>query len=244
MLDGRHLWLAIKATSGSLALRDTATGDVVAPSSDLTEEEPHWRSVRMDLAGLAGGSGEATYDVVLVPVAGRSPRPVWAPPLPPARPAQDGTGAARWEVRRTEEGTLRLRRRPLEPAVELRAVSATADGVRLVLAGDAAHLAVLEDGDRVLLTVPTSAGPAEGTREALLALDDLPAGTAAEGRVGCGDHGAWLPVRRRADDLLEPGRGAPLPELESDEGPVLTLHWGQQGLLRARVATASREDER
>ena len=44
--------------------------------------------------------------MVVVPSSGRSPKPVWTYPLPPAvAPVVDG---ARWDLRRGDDGTLRL----------------------------------------------------------------------------------------------------------------------------------------
>ena len=55
-------------------------------------------------------------------------------------------------------------------------------------------------------------------------------------RVGIGEPGAWLPVRRRDNDLAEPGRGAPLPALvDEKDRERLRLRWSPSALLVARV---------
>jgi hypothetical protein len=91
VLDGRSLWLAVDARPGSLALRETGSGDVIALSGDLPEDQPAYRSTRVDLAELPISTDEAAYDVVVVPSGGRSPKPVWTPPLAAATaPVVDG----------------------------------------------------------------------------------------------------------------------------------------------------------
>ena len=105
VLDGRSLWLAIDARPGSLALRDAASGDVIALAGQQADDQPAYRGARLDLGELRAGT-EAAYDVVVVPSSGRSPKPVWTHPLPPTvAPVVDG---ARWDLRRGDDGTLRL----------------------------------------------------------------------------------------------------------------------------------------
>lgn len=231
VLDGRTLWLAVAAAPGSLGLRETGSGDVVALASDLAEDQPDHRSIRVDLADL-GATGEATYDVVLVPTGGRAPRPVWSPPLSPATaPAHDGH---RWEVRRGDDGLLSLRRSALAPTVELTAIRAEPDGIRLEV--EPAAVLVLrgldgEDGQDgevtplpdAMITVAAVAGvPARATRV-----------TTADGR----------PVVRHDNDLLNPGRSVPLPELylpgDGVRDPLglarVRLRWAESGELLAKV---------
>lgn len=226
VLDGRSLWLAVAATPGALALRETTSGDVVALASDLAEDQPEHRSVRVDLDGL-GPAGEAAYDVVVVPPGGRAPRRVWSRPLTPATtPRHDGH---RWAVVRDDEGWLGLRRTAAAPAVALTRVSAGPDGVRLDVEPAATLVLRSEDGSEVarladgLLGVDTVAG-----------VPDQPtAVTTDDGR----------PVVRRDDDLLNPGRGAPLPELylpgDGVRDPLglvrVRLRWSDSGELLARV---------
>ena len=246
VLDGRTLWLAIAAAPGRLGLRDTATGDVVSPAGDLAEDQPEHRSLRLDLDDLGGAdeAGEASYDVVLVDQGGRAPRAVWSPPLPPARvAAHDGH---RWEVRRSDDGLLGLRRTAVAPAVELVAISADPEGLRLVV-DPAAPLVLRHD-------------PAEGTAEGTA--DDDAGGEPRATDVplpdsmltvaaldGVGDRATRVttadgrPVVRRDNDLLNPGRGAPLPELylpgDGVRDPLglvrVRLRWADDGVLLARV---------
>ena len=50
VLDGRHLWLAVDATPGTLAVREAGTDRIVSLDTDLAEDDPRYRSVRSDLA--------------------------------------------------------------------------------------------------------------------------------------------------------------------------------------------------
>ena len=108
VLDGRHLWLAVDATPGTLALRTTGDqGQVVPLASDLAEDDPRYRSVRSDLSTLPG-PGAARYEVVITAPGGKVHR-VWTPPLarnePVRTPAADGV---QWQVARSADGTLEL----------------------------------------------------------------------------------------------------------------------------------------
>ena len=78
VLDGRHLWLAVDATPGTLAVREAGTDRIVSLDTDLAEDDPRYRSVRSDLGPLTGGDGR--YDVVITAPGGKLHR-VWTPPL-------------------------------------------------------------------------------------------------------------------------------------------------------------------
>ena len=128
ILDGQRLWLAVDDAPGSLALRDTGSGDVIAPENEVAaDDQPGYRAARVDLAQLPGDA-EATYDVVLVPARNSTPKPVWSRPLPaaPPRPAEDGR--TQWRLGRTDDGLLQVHRGVLEDAVELRRVEVTDEG--------------------------------------------------------------------------------------------------------------------
>lgn len=218
MLDGRSLWLAVDARPGSLALRESGSGDVIALAGDLPEDQPAYRSTRVDLAGLPVADGEAAYDVVVVPSSGRSPKPVWTPPLPAASSAVvDGT---RWEVRRSEEGHLRLARMAVPPAAELTAIGTADDAIR-VTTEPGGELALVGEDDAVLATY----------QDGLLTAGPLAGATPQLARVTAGG----LPIRRRDNDLTDPGRAVPLPELYAGDQVRLRLRWSGDGLLMARI---------
>lgn len=222
MLDGRSLWLAVDARPGSLALREAASRDVIALSGDLRDDQPGFRSIRVDLADLPG-SGEAAYDVVLVPSGGRSPRPVWTPPLAPA--ASPVHAGARWVLRRGDDGTLRLLRTPAPPAAELTAITTTRAGIRLT---------TTPSGE---LTLTSESGvPVATFADHTLTAADLVGVAAQLTHVTVGGQ----PVRRRDNDIVDPGRSVPLPELYAVEPGLedhvrLRLRWSGDGLLTARI---------
>ena len=111
VLDGRHLWLAVDATPGTLAVRETGTDRVFPLGSDLAEDDPRYRSVRSDLDALPG-TGQARYDVVITAPGGKVHH-VWSPPLARNEPVRVPAGdEVAWSLARSEDGTLQLVREP------------------------------------------------------------------------------------------------------------------------------------
>jgi hypothetical protein len=244
ILDGQRLWLAIEERPGSLALRDAGSGDVVAPENEVTDDQPGYRSARLELGELPGDA-EATYDVVLVPSGGRSPKPVWSPPLavPPPRPAEDGR--TQYRLARTDAGMLQVLRERAEEAAELRAVRVVEDGLRLIVAGTGSTLALLADGEPIA-TFPTSPDEAGRADTVGVTIDtgSVPPPREQPAQVAIGEPGAWVPIRRRASDLAEPGRGAPLPSITDQAGrDRLRLRWSPRALLLARPLDPETEAE-
>ena len=156
ILDGQRLWLAVDDAPGSLALRDTGSGDVIAPENEVpADDQPGYRAARVDLAELPGDA-DASYDVVLVPARNSTPKPVWSEPLtaPRPRPAEDGR--TQWRLGRTDEGLLQVHRGAVDEAAELLTVEVSDDGLRLTIAGVGSTLALLAD-DEPVLTLPLAA---------------------------------------------------------------------------------------
>lgn len=249
ILDGEHLWLAVEATAGTLALRDVASGDVHGLAGDLAEDDLAHRSVRVDLTTLPG-DGPATYDAVLVPTGGGSPTPVWTPPLVTDTPVTTPpTRDGRWQldVARADDGTLQVTRRPLGPSAELLAVSVTEDGIELVLGGvpAAGELMLLARKGGVRAAYPLQAA---GDRvRAVLTVAGLPEGGPRFATVAVGTPGAAVPVRRRHNGLADPNPAVVLPELFGDdpERPRLRLRYAPDGRLTVRLPDphAGRADE-
>ncbi|MCD4536306.1 hypothetical protein LRP67_19615 [Nocardioides sp. cx-169] len=230
VLDGRHLWLAIDAAPGSLALRETDSGDVVSLRSEVDDDDPAYRSIRVDLAGLAG----ASYDAVLVPGSGGRARPVWISPLPHdslVRTPVSEDGRYRWDLGRLDDGTLRLTRVEQPETVLLRRVGLAGDS--FVLTTDPVPEPVLTlVGDTGSLLErpmsPTRDGLLEATLSlADLSLADLPPDVPAETRVLVGG----LPVRRRRHDLSRPGIGVILPALFDGDREAARVRVTPDGLL-------------
>lgn len=225
VLDGRHLWLAIALAPGRLAVRDRGheAAQPVPLPTDLLDDQPEHRSVRTDLDDL-GLTSDAGHDLVLVAPAGRVQR-IWSPPLPPRRmPVSPGADAG-WEVRRDDDGWLSLHRVAVPPHVELAAVEVLDDGVRLVVHPPAPLVLRAQEGDAEVARLD----------DGLLRVEDVDGVSAQVTRVTTTDG---RPVLRRDDDLLNPGRGAPLPDVylpgSSVREPVgverLRLRWTDRGL--------------
>jgi hypothetical protein len=242
VLDGRHLWLAVDATPGSLAVRDTATGAILPLASDLAEDDPRYRSVRSDLTALAGDPADepCRFEVVITAPGGKVHR-VWTPP--PARNEPVRTppaGETQWQVARSADGTLELVREPAAAGAALVGIDAPDDEtvtLRIAGAPDGADLRLIDDeSGEVLLSRPLEPGePGEpGVAVASIAHTEVPEGVGLSAAVHVGD----LPVRRRASDLARPDNAVMLPQVqnESTEGPLFSLvyRWLPDGVLRVR----------
>ncbi len=223
ILDGRHLWLAVDAQPGALTLRDRASGEVLDLPSEVTEDQPDHRSVRLDLDRLTG----ETYDVVLVPAPGRTPRPLWTPPLPAA--AYRG-----WALRRGPDGELHVDRLPPERGVVLDAVRTDGDRVVLTLS---------EPVDDLLLLGPDGA-PA-GRIGTTFGLADLPTGAGRLLQPVVGSAEEHRPVVRRANDFTRPDAAVLLPHLVDDEDrPRARLRWrADVGLVIRLLAISDAGDD-
>ncbi|GEP37739.1 hypothetical protein NPS01_14020 [Nocardioides psychrotolerans] len=244
ILDGRSLWLAIHAAPGSLALRVTGTGDVVALPSDVPDDDPAFRAVRVDLGALPGGAEPTSYDVVLVPAGGGTPKPVWSHPLPTdslVRTPLSADGTHAWSLERGEDGGLRAVRTPQPATVALRAVAQDGEAVTLAidpLPGDlpghhGPELRLVDQEGVLVHTLPLTIGN-DGLLHARISLADLPTGDEVWPRVLVDEHA----VRRRGDDLAKAQAATMLPQLfgEDPETPELRLRWTPEGTLGLRIA--------
>jgi hypothetical protein len=245
VLDGRHLWLAVDATPGTLALRTTGDqGQVVPLASDLAEDDPRYRSVRSDLSTLPG-PGAARYEVVITAPGGKVHR-VWTPPLarnePVRTPAADGV---QWQVARSADGTLELLREPAADGAVLLDIDIDTDDVTTLRIGGAAADAELrlvdDETGEVLVTRPLM--HADGVATGTLSPADVPEGIGLTAAVHAGD----LPVRRRANDLARPDNAVLLPQVQNDEADggadggaddaplfAVIFRWLPDGILRVR----------
>ena len=229
ILDGRSLWLAFEARPGTPALRDATSGDVLALPHEPIDDQPAYRGARLDLAALP--ATDATYDVVVVPPGGRSAQPVWTPRLGDQNAPPPGDGCTQHTLQRAVDGTLQVRRTTLPPAATLRLLSVQQDGFLLTLDGGGPTLAILNQDDAVLGSWPANGDAAVITCDVLDGLE--PQVT----RVVSGEPGAWLPVRRRANDMADPRRAALLPQHHDQdaEEPRMRLRWSPQAMLQLRI---------
>lgn len=225
VLDGVHLWLDV---DGPVSVREVGTGEVTRLG-----DHPY------DLGGLTGTTYAVLAGRAAVTLAEPVPSSLTRTPLAP-------DGRTRWEVARSDDGTLRLVRHQHPATAELDAVDLRGDRVHLRIrphdgVQPGCHLLLLDTDDQVRATLPVTAH--EGLVEALLGADDLPAGYFGVLRIALGTEGAWVRVRRRADDLVDPNHAVLLPELHEDRGPGdeldagrlrARLRWNPDGLLALR----------
>ncbi len=240
ILDGRSLWVAIHAAPGALALRAVESGDVVALASDVPDDDPAFRSVRVDLRELPGGAEAASYDVVLVPAGGGTATPVWSHPLPAetvVRTPVSADGSHAWSLERRDDGGLRAVRVPRSPTALLRSVAQEGETFSLTVevpgepgAGHELSL-VADDGTVVHALAMTRASDGLGRADIVLA--DLPAGDDVWTRVLVDG----LEVRRRGDDLVQAQASTLMPQVfgEDRSRPRLRLRWTTDGLLVLRI---------
>jgi hypothetical protein len=241
VLDGRHLWLAVDATPGSLALREAGIGSdaggLLQLASDLAEDDPRYRSVRTDLTAVAG-EGSARFEVVVTAPGGKVYR-VWTPPLARNEPVRTpAVGGVLWELARSADGTLELVREPAPAGAVLLDIDIDIDDVTTLRIGGAAAGAELrlvdDESGEVLVTrsLDHEGGVATGT----LSPADVPERVGLSAAVHAGD----LPVRRRANDLARPDNAVLLPQVQNDsdeeDAPLfaVTFRWLPDGILRVR----------
>jgi hypothetical protein len=218
VLDGAHLWLDVE---GSVSLRDTETRSVTELG-----EHPY------DLTGLTG----STYDVL----AGKTQVELDSEPeLPLARTPVAPDGSTQWTVLRLDDGRLQLARRTVPATAELDSIDVRGDRVHLRIRPQdgvelGCHVLLLDADDQVRATLPVTAH--EGLLEALVGVDDLPAGYFGMLRPAVGTDTAWVRIRRRANDLADPNHAVLLPELYATDPdrPRARLRWNPDGLLALR----------
>lgn len=239
ILDGQTLWLAIEAAPGSLALRDVETGVVVGLKSDLTEDKQAYRSIRVALTDL-GGEDERSWEPVLVPSGGGTPKPVWSYPLPEPGPTKippSRDGSLQFALQRTDDGALHIARHRRPRNAELRSVEILDTGIGLSLGQvdpEDTHLLVVGKGEVIASFPLTREGD---TATCVLSADGLPAGARPFVRLAVGTLEHRRPIHRWRNDLRDPN-SAVLPILFGrDDGEArLRLRFERKGALSARLS--------
>lgn len=233
IVDGQSLWVAVDAQPGTLALRPADGGDVVALTDSSSDDQPAFTAACLDLTGLPAGAEPATYDVVLV-VGSKPPRVLWTAPLAPVTPRTARDGVTQHRLVRGPEGALQVVRRTLPDAASLRGATTEVGALHLTLVGAGPRLAALGNDGQVVASWDVV------DQRATLTIDSLadvePQGT----RLVTGEPGAWRPIRRRGNDLPDPGKTVNLPPVfaaDRDE-PLFRLRWSPQAVLLLRVVGA------
>ncbi|GAA5153732.1 hypothetical protein GCM10023340_36220 [Nocardioides marinquilinus] len=220
VLDGEHLWLAVRG-DGVLRLR----GDGLAIDVDAGPDprDPSVRSAVVPVAAaLARLAPAGRDDVVLALVAGegRAETPVtWAGDESPSGPGDAAVPEPRTRDRRHQlsvevvDGAVQVRRTARQRGVGVLGLTALDEGVAL-------HL---DRADGVLRVGPHTVGVVDGTA-VLGALPDLPAGTTRLEVDG-------VPLLRTAHVVARPNAAVLLPPLPDVPGGAVELRWQREGRL-------------
>ncbi len=227
VLDGAHLWLDVDDAAGPVSLRDTETKAVTELG-----DQPY------DLTGLTGSSYDVLSGKAQVELASELDRAVARTPVAP-------DGVTQWEVVRLDDGRLRLDRARVPATAELGAIDVRGDRVHLrIRPADGVelgcHLLLLDTDDQVLESLPVSAH--DGQVEALVGVDDLPAGYFGMLRLAIGTDASWVRIRRRDNGLADAHRAVLLPELYAvdpdgeplPDQPRARFRWNPDGFLAVR----------
>lgn len=230
IVDGESLWVAVEARLGTLGLRPAGGGDVVALADGSADDQPAYTAACLDLTGLPAGPEPATYDVVLS-AGSRTPVVLWTPPLTPSTPRTARDGVTQLRLVRGPEGALQVARKRLPDAASLRGATAELGAAHLSLVGAGPLLAAVDEQGEVVASWDVVDQRATVTAASLA--DAAPQLT----RLVTGEPGAWRPIRRRGNDLADPGKAAQLPPVfaaDLDE-PRFRLRWSPQAVLQLRV---------
>ena len=148
-------------------------------------------------------------------------------------------GRTQHQLVRAPDGRLRLRSTLLPEAAGLLGVRKLLDALEVTLLDAGPHLAILDDDGAVLASWPVDERGTATITPAEVAHLEPTTRPAVTGRAG-----AWKPVRRRANDLLDPRAAAPLPQLDQPDvdRPLLRLPWSREAALLVRIFAVDEDD--
>lgn len=234
VVEGRWLWVATEACPGHLALArvddDNRVVEVLDLPTEVSTDHPQHLGARLDLAPLDGE--QSRYDVVVVPPGGGPPESLTTGPLSSALGHTSTDGRTQHLLVRAPDGRLRLRTTLLPEAAGLLGVRKLPDALEVTLVDAGPELAILDDDDAVLVSWPLDEHGTATISSTEIAHLEPTTRPAVTGRAG-----AWKPVRRRTNDLLDPRAAAPLPQLDrpGTDSPHLRLPWSREAALLVRV---------
>ncbi|HWM73375.1 MAG TPA: hypothetical protein VNQ53_06530 [Nocardioides sp.] len=225
VLDGEHLWLAVRG-DGPLLLRRRGAADLRIPTAPQTDAEGPLLTARFALAEALADVNGAKLELQLYAGSGRRAAAVTYAAAEPAGPglAEPTTRDRRWQFRVTEvEGEVVVRRTRLPATIAVLGFTSNDGQVGVQVNTSASHAALVSHGHRI------ASLPIAGGSISLADLPPLAAGGSVTFRVGAAD------VVRAGNALDRPMAGVALPPLPD---PEITLRWTTDGLLALR-----REDQ-
>lgn len=221
MVDGEHLWLAVRG-AGPLVLRRDGADDLELPTEPQADAEGPLLTTRFPLARALAGVEDAELELRLLAGSGRGAGAVaHAAPTPagpglPEPPTRDG----RWRFRVVPvDGEVVVRRSRLAPTVAVLGFTADEAGVGIRLATDATAATLVSEG-RQLADLPVESGTLR-----VGDLPSLPAGTTATFVVDGAE------AVRSGNALERPMAGVALPPLPE---PDVSLRWTREAVLAVR----------
>jgi hypothetical protein len=221
VLDGEHLWLAVRG-DGPLILRRDGAEDLDLPTGTAADAEGQLLTVRFPIAAALADADEDEVQLRLLAGEGRRAAPVAHAAVAPQGPglASPPTRDGRWQFRiLSADDEVVVRRTRLATTVAAVGFAATDEGVELRLDTDADSAELVAEGAR-LAELPINRGSLR-----LGALPVLPVGVTASFRVGDAD------VVRSRNALGRPMAAVALPPLPE---PDVTLRWTPDALLTVR----------
>ena len=218
MLDGEHLWLAVRG-EGPLLLRRGGAADLELPTEPQADAEGPLLTVRFPLAEALADIHDAKLELRLFAGSGRRATPVTYAAAAPAGPglAEPTTRDRRSQFRIVDaDGQVVVRRTRLPATIAVLGFTTDDDRVEVRVDTHASHAGLVSHGHRVadLAIVDGSISLAE--------LPPLAAGATATFRVGAAD------VVRAGNALDRPMAAIALPPLPD---PEVSLRWTRDGLL-------------
>lgn len=219
MLDGEHLWLAVRG-EGPLLLRRNGAPDLQLPTEPQTDADGPLLTARFPLAEALADVSDVKVELRLYAGSGRRAAPVEYAAAAPAGPglAEPTTRDRRWQYHVVDADGLVIRRNRLSATVAVLGFT-TDNGVAVLVDSHASHAALVSHGHR-FADLPIADGA--------ISLNNLPplaVGAIATLRVGAAD------VVRAGNALDRPMAGVALPPLPD---PATSLRWAKDGLLTVR----------
>jgi hypothetical protein len=226
VLDGEHLWLAVRG-EGPLLLRRDGGDDLELSTEAAADAEGPLLSARFPLAAALDDDDADELELRLLSGSGRKAAPVAHAAAAPQGPglAEPATHDGRWQLRvASADGEVVVRRSRRAPTVAVLGFATTDAGVEVRLDTPVDRAELVADGDR-LAHLPIVDGSLS-----LAELPDLAAGVTATFRVGDAD------VVRSGNALNRPMAGVALPPLPE---PDVTLRWTPDAVLAVRREEAT-----